>query len=88
MGSMFWECANCGQKNPAIVQECSCAKPRAKPQQVDHAYRLCVKGTSLSRDNDDTLRGFIMGFRCYERFATALDQALTPEQIAMIKGMS
>ena len=33
MSSMFWECASCGQKNPAIVQNCSCAKQKAKWQQ-------------------------------------------------------
>ncbi len=34
MSSMFWECASCCQKNPAIVQNCSCAKQKAKWQQL------------------------------------------------------
>jgi hypothetical protein len=28
--SNFWECAKCGQQNPVIIHECSCAKPKAK----------------------------------------------------------
>jgi hypothetical protein len=88
MSSNFWKCAACGQSNPAIVNECQvCTPAKAKRRQVDQAYRLCVKSTSAVVDNDDTLRGFILGFRCYERFAHAFGVMLTPEQIDQIKGI-
>jgi hypothetical protein len=83
-----WKCPHCNKSNAAVERDCTwCVATKAKRQQVDQAYRLAVKHTSLASDNDDTLRGFIMGFRFYERMATAMDQALTPEQISRFKGM-
>ena len=38
--SNFWECAKCGQQNPVIIHECSCATPKAKRQQVDQAMEV------------------------------------------------
>lgn len=82
-----WKCAHCGKSNAIVERDCTwCVVTKAKRQQVDEAYQLAVKNTSLSNDNDDTLRGFIMGFRFYERMAEHAERSCTPEQIAQIIG--
>lgn len=60
---------------------------RATPQQIKRAYQNTVTESDLLTDSDDTKRGFIAGFRLYERMANAFGLALTPDQISQFKGM-
>ena len=53
---------------------------RVSPEEIRRIYGICVENTESLKETDETFIGFIVGFRAYERMATALRRNLTDDE--------
>lgn len=60
---------------------------RISKEELRRHYEMTVKASSQLTDSDDTFKGFIAGFRMYERMATTFGKNLHEQESRLIVPM-